>query len=141
MKDIAFKAIMTMQCLLLQKPYQKSKSRDHFKALERNTEQGTSRQILELLNEGEMIQKDLKSPSMPSSIAEVSRIFSREMSNGNVTNAMKLLSDNMQNSLILDGKDDNLTQSLEVFLACHLIPLRQEPWPSPNRYTRNVTYD
>ena len=42
MKDIAFKAIMIMPKLLMQKPSQKSKSKDHLKALERRMQLWTS---------------------------------------------------------------------------------------------------
>ena len=59
-KDVAFKAIMIMLSLLLKKSSQKSKSREHLKALERRIDIWTSREILELLNEGETIQKDLR---------------------------------------------------------------------------------
>ena len=38
LKDISFKAIMVMPSLLLQKPLQKSKSKDHLRALERRLE-------------------------------------------------------------------------------------------------------
>ena len=42
-----------------------------------------------------MIPKDLKSPITTSSIIEISKVFSREIRNGNVTDAMKRLSGNM----------------------------------------------
>ena len=51
LKDIAFKAIMTMPSLLIQKPSKKSKSRDHLKALERRMDLGISGEILDLLHE------------------------------------------------------------------------------------------
>ena len=45
---------------------------------------------------GETIQKDLRPSNTPSTVAEISKKFTREMHKGNVTNAMKLLTDNMQ---------------------------------------------
>ena len=60
LKGTAFKAIMIMPSLLLQKPYQISKSRKPLKALERRMDLWTSGEILDLLHEGETIQKDLR---------------------------------------------------------------------------------
>ena len=100
LKDIALKATMIMPSLLLQKPPQKSKSREHLKTLERGMELSTSGEILNLLHELEMIQKDLRSSNTPSTVAEMSKKFTREMRNGNVSNAMKLLTDNMQNGIL-----------------------------------------
>ena len=100
MKDIAFKAIMIMPNLLLQKPSKKSKSKDHLKALERRIELWTSGELMELLYEAETIQKSLTSTNRPKTIAEISKKFIREMQNGNVNGAMKLLTDNMQNGIL-----------------------------------------
>ena len=100
LKDIALKATMIMPSLLLQKPPQKSKSREHLKTLERRMDLSTSGEILNLLHELEMIQKDLRSSNTPSTVAEMSKKFTREMRNGNVSNAMKLLTDNMQNGIL-----------------------------------------
>ena len=60
LKDIAFRAIMIMPSLLLQKSSQKSKSREHSKALERHMNVWISGEILDLPHEGETIQKDFK---------------------------------------------------------------------------------
>ena len=101
LKDTAFKAIMIIPSLLLQKPSKKSKSRDHLKLLERRMDLWISRKILDLLHEGETIQKDFLRPSnTPSTVAEISKKFTREMHKGNVTNAMKLLTDNMTNGIL-----------------------------------------
>ena len=60
LKDIAFKAIMVMPNLLLQKPSKNSKAKDHLKALERRLESWISGDLLEL-KEAETIQKSLRS--------------------------------------------------------------------------------
>ena len=60
-KDIAFKAIMTILSLLLQTPWQKSKSRNHLEALEQGIYQLISEEIFKWLLEGETIHKDFKS--------------------------------------------------------------------------------
>ena len=49
LKNIAFKAIMVMPSLLLQKPSQKSKSKDHLRPLERRLELWESGEVMELL--------------------------------------------------------------------------------------------
>ena len=56
LKDIAFKAIMVMSSLLLQKSSQKSKSKDHLTALERRLELWESGEVMELLKESDKIQ-------------------------------------------------------------------------------------
>ena len=100
LKDTAFKAILIMPRLLLQKPSQKSKSREHLKALERCMDLWTSGEILDLLHEEETIQKNLRPSNTPSTVAKISKKFTREMHKGNVTNAMKQLTDNMQNGIL-----------------------------------------
>ena len=56
LKDIALKAIMVMPSLLLQKPYQKSKSKDNLSALERRMELWEWGELMELLKEAKTIQ-------------------------------------------------------------------------------------
>ena len=46
------------------------------------------------------IQKDLRPSNTPSTVAEISKKFTREIHKRNVTNAMKLLTDNMQNEIL-----------------------------------------
>ena len=60
LKDIAFKAIMIMSSLLLQKPSKNSKSKDHLKLLERCIKLWTSGDLLDLLKEAKIIQKELR---------------------------------------------------------------------------------
>ena len=55
LKDVAFKVIMLMANLLLQKPSQKSKSKDDLSGLERRTELWESQELMELLKEAETI--------------------------------------------------------------------------------------
>ena len=109
LKDIAFKAIMVMPGLLLQKPSRKSKSKDHLTSLENRMKLWHAGEIMELLKEAETIQKDLRVSNTPSTIAEISKKFTREMRKGNINSAMKLLADNMQNG-ILPLNDETLHQ-------------------------------
>ena len=55
---------------------------------------------MELLKEAETIQKDLRVSNTPSTIAEISKKFTREMRKGNINSAMKLLAVNMQNGIL-----------------------------------------
>ena len=100
LKTIAFKAMMVMPSLLLQKPHKNSKSKEHFAALERRMELWKRGDLSELLKEGETIQKGLKSFNTKQSIAKISKVFAEHMQKGNVNSAIKLLSSKMQNGIL-----------------------------------------
>ena len=68
--------------------------------MERHIDLWTSEVTLDLLREGETIQNDLRPSNTPSTVANISKKFTREKHKGNVTNAMKLLTDNMQNGIL-----------------------------------------
>ena len=89
-----------MPNLLLQKPSQKSKSKDRLSALGRKMEFWESGELMELLKEAETIQKCLKTTNTASTINEISKKFSREMRRGSVHNAIKLLTHNMKNGIL-----------------------------------------
>ena len=91
---------MVMPSLLLQKPSRKSKSKDHLKPLENRTKLWNAAEIMELLKEAETIQKDLRVPNKPSTIAAISKKSTREMSKDNINSVMKLLVDKMQNGIL-----------------------------------------
>ena len=57
--NIAFKAIMIMPNLLLQKPSKNSKAKDNLTTLERRMQSWLKGDLMELLDEGETIQKNL----------------------------------------------------------------------------------
>ena len=96
LKDIAFKAIMEMPSLLLQKPSQKSKSKDHLRASERRLELWESGEVMELLKESDTVQKNMKATNKMTSINEISKKFTCKMRKGNIHNAMKLLTNNIK---------------------------------------------
>ena len=100
LKDIVVKAIMMMPSLLLQKCSQKSKSKDHLRALDRRLELWESGGVMELLKESDTIQKNIKATNKTTSISGISKKFTREMMKGNVHNAMKLLTNNMENGVL-----------------------------------------
>ena len=89
-----------MPSLLLQKPSQKSKSKDHLRALEQRLESWESAEVMELLKESHTIQKNMKATNKTSSFNEISKKFTLEMRKGNVHNAMKLLTNNMKNGVL-----------------------------------------
>ena len=89
-----------MSNLLLQKPSNNSKAKDHLEALERRLESCMSGDLLELLKEAETIQKSLSSKKTSTNIAEISKRFSQEMKKGDVNSAMKILTDNMINCIL-----------------------------------------
>ena len=84
LKVVAFKALMVMPNLLLQKPSRKSKSKDHLKSSESRLKLWHTGEIRELLKEAETIQKDLRVSNTSSIIAEISEKFTREMKKGNI---------------------------------------------------------
>ena len=57
--NIAFKAIMIMPNLLLQKPSKNSKAKDNLTTLERRMQSWLKGDLMELLDEGQTIQKNL----------------------------------------------------------------------------------
>ena len=81
--------------LILQKPSQKSKSKDHLSALERRVEHWESAEPGESLKEDETIQRCLKTSNTTSTVNETSTKFSCNMRRGNAHSAIKLLTDNM----------------------------------------------
>ena len=105
MKSISLKALMSMPCLLLQKPSKTSKAKDHLSALERRLVLWKNGEIEELVHEVETIQSQLSFKGTKRSISEISKAFRNLMKKGEINSALKLLSDNMQNGVLpLDSK-------------------------------------
>ena len=104
LKDIAFKAIMVLPSLLLQKPSKKSKTKDHCAALQRRLTLLHDRNVLELLKEGKTIQGTLISVNTRNTIGEISKKFVKKMQQRNINGAIKLLTNNMQRSFTAKRK-------------------------------------
>ena len=100
LKYIAFKAIMIMSSLLLQKSSKKSKAKDHIAALERRIKHWQAGNTLELLKEFKTIQNSLQTFSKPKTIGEISKRFAEMMHKGNVNGAIKLITNNIQNGIL-----------------------------------------
>ena len=100
LQDVAFKAIMVMPSLLLQKPSRNSKSKDHLEAFERRLQLWKEGELTERLIEGETIQKSLIDSKRTTAIAELSKQFKNYMKKGNVNTALKLLTNNMKDEIL-----------------------------------------
>ena len=100
LKNVAFKVIMIMPSLLLQKPSKNSKSKDHVSALERRLLLWSRGEIPHLLKEAQTIQDNLPSLNKPKTIGEISKQFAECMHKGNINGAMKILTNNMQNGIL-----------------------------------------
>ena len=98
--DIAWKCIMIMPALLLQKPAANSKSRDHREALSRRLGLWQKGNLLELFREAVTIQKRLKSNTPSRNIDVISKKFSSLMKAGKLNAAIKLLSSNMEGGIL-----------------------------------------
>ena len=79
LKPVAFKAIMVMPALLLQKPSRTSKAKDHTKALSRRLELWQKGDLNSLLQEGITIQNQLDSSKKVKSTEEISKLFFKKM--------------------------------------------------------------
>ena len=109
LKDIAWKSIMIMPSLLLQKSSHQNKAKNDSVHLNRRLLIWAKGDILELLKEGETIQSRLLVPTRSvKSIENISKQFATLMKNGNVTAAVNLITDNMKNG-ILPLSDETMT--------------------------------
>ena len=124
LKDVAFKAIMVMPSLLLQKPSKNSKSKDHLISLERRIDLWKTGDLEELLKEGEAIQNNLKTINSNKTIAQISKEFATKMQKGNVNGAIKLLTNHMKNGVLPLTKE-----TLDMLKQKH---------PSPSPATQEV---
>ena len=100
LENIALKAIHVLPALLLQKSIKNSKAKDHATALERRLELWENGNIIELLNEGQSIQKRLPTGDRPEDIAKISVNFKELMQKGNVNGALKLSTNKMSNGIL-----------------------------------------
>ena len=95
--DSPMKNTASKVSLLIQKPSQKLKPRQHLEALEQHMNFWTSEEILELLREGETFRKDLRPSNTPLTFTKISKKNTRETYKVNVINATEVLTDNKQN--------------------------------------------
>ena len=107
--NIAFKAIMIMPNLLLQKPSKNSKAKDHLTALERTMQRWLKGNLMQLSHEGETIQKNLTQQLTKGDIGNFPKKFAALMRKGNANVAINLLTETMRNRILpLNNKTLNL---------------------------------
>lgn len=99
--SIALKALFLMPHLLMQKPFSRSKCRDHLKALERRLKEWKEGNFIVLYDEARAIQQRLKPiQKTKREINEISQEFGSLMQRGKVNAAIKLIDKNMKGDLL-----------------------------------------
>ena len=98
--NIAFKAMMIMPNLLLQKSSKNFKTKDHLTALERRMLSWLKGDLTELLDEGETIQKNLMQILTKGDIGKIPKKSAALMRKKNVNAAINLLTENMRNGIL-----------------------------------------
>ena len=98
--DTAFKAMMIMPNLLLQKSSKNFKTKDNLTALERRMQSWLKGDLTELLDEGETIQKNLMQILTKGDIGKISKKSAALMRKKNVDAAINLLTENMRNGIL-----------------------------------------
>ena len=101
LEPISLMAAMTMPALLLQKPHQRSKSKDHIKCLENRLQLWKDGNLSNLLSEGRCIQRRLQgSKRGKNEHDKLASTFSKLMRKGKVKAALRLLTN--QEGMILN---------------------------------------
>ena len=91
LSGIAWKAIMIMPSLLLQKPKYNSSSKEHSECLKRRLENWGNGQFDVIMSECRAIQKNLKFKSKSTNIDYIAKTFAKHVLRGNVNAALRLL--------------------------------------------------
>ena len=110
-QGIALKVFMIIPSLLLQKPSQTSKSKDHTKALTERLRLWGEGKFNDLLKECTIIQHKLTT-SKKKTPEDISRIFSKLMFTGKIKAALRFLESNSENG-VLQPSEDVLAQLQE----------------------------
>ena len=91
--NITFKAIMNMPNLLLQKPSKNSKAKDNLTTFERRMQSWLKGDLMELLDEGETIQKNLAHQLPKGDMGKIPKKLAALMRKGNANAAINLLTE------------------------------------------------
>lgn len=91
MEDIALKACMVMQVMLLQRPHKNSRSRDHVSALSRRLNMWLNGEIATLLQEGRCLQARISSAPVQISEDKLARKFTNLISVGKIREALRCI--------------------------------------------------
>ena len=100
LKNVAWKCIMVMPSLLLQKPSRESKSKDHSAALKRRFLLWQNGELFELLKECDTIQNRIKVSAPKNNLEAISKKFASLMKKGKVNAAVKTLTNNMEGGIL-----------------------------------------
>ena len=112
LRDVAWKCIMVLPALLLQKPSKESKSKDHVAALKRRLKSWKEGDILGLLKECDTIQSRIKLSAPRNTTEAISKRFAILMKQGKINAAVKLLTSSMQGGILnLDADTMNLLRA------------------------------
>ena len=126
LESIALTAAMTLPHLLLQKPHQKSKVKEHIKCLERRLPLWLNGDIEELLSEGRAIQQRLKKKFTTNGESKaLARSFSKLMRKGQIKSAIRLLSKQQGSPLAVNTPVD-----MENFSDKTVLDVLREKHPS-----------
>ena len=104
-KGIAFKVLSILPGLLLQKPSQKSKTKEHTKLLGERLKYWEEGKINDLWKETKTIQSKLSASRQQKSDKDITRIFSKLMFEGKVGPALKFLENQYENSVLSPTED------------------------------------
>lgn len=100
LRAIALEAIHIMPALLLQKPSQASKSKEHVEALNRRLTQWFKGDFMSLMDEAQTIQSRLPKVIKKQDIAVISRKFRNHMQKGDVHKAINVVTNNMTGGIL-----------------------------------------
>ena len=101
LERIALKACTVLQCLVLQKPHARSKTKEHATHLERRLSLWQNGDITTLLHEGKCIQRHLPPPTNQAENLEITaRIFSNLMLQGRVNAALLVMSKDTKGGIL-----------------------------------------
>ena len=109
LSKVAWKAVMIMPALLLQKPSYNSKARDHTDCLNRRIAQWENGQFDTLMSECRAIQSNIRANSKLPSTDHIAKTFAKHVFHGRITAAMKLL-DQSESTGILPLSQDVLKE-------------------------------
>ena len=134
LESVAMRAAMVMPVLLIQKPHQRSRQKEHTKHLERRLKLWSDGDIDALLNEGRTIQTEFKHHfrQQNTNNTQSARSFAKLVMEGKMRAALRLLSqDNNNGPLPLDSQvEENGTAKTvrEILQAKH--PLQKPAKPT-----------
>ena len=98
---IALKVFMILPALMLQKPFQKSKTKDHVVCLNKRLELWKTGKLDYIMKEAKLIQSKLKSSqSKKKEPADTARIFAKLIMEGKIKNALSLLEEQSQQGVL-----------------------------------------